>query len=525
MQVLEATDDFEVTWGDPADAGLPWVWDEMHTPRPLTPMAQLLNDAFTSQTFGARQAVANGYAFTLHPVGGRFPAPERSERGGRTASQIWREFYEPRARGLFQTIQRRDHAAMSTAALAGLLDQLVDEYGRGERYTMVPVFLLMLEANQFIEFCEEQFGDDGETLAATMLQGVPNESTEAGEGLAALAAMAAQSPELAAAIRDERYDDIERCAGGQQFIAGLTEYLDVYGWRAESWSDLDLPTWAEDSSVPLELIGRYLADPENSPRVAYERAAQQRAEAIENARGRLSNRVLRARFDELLGVAEMYVPVREERAFWQLSLMGVIRPPLLELGGRMVASGDLSEPDDAFFLYVEELEALVAGTLDGARSLVAQRRADFAHQHTLKPPEYIGVEPPPMPPGMSNMRMRTPDPEPADELLPERTLKGVGASPGVVTGRARVISTLDEAGRLVQGDVLVCRSTAAPWTPLFAVAGAVVTNTGGILSHSAIVAREYAIPCVVGTRDATDQIADGTTITVDGGTGTVTIER
>jgi pyruvate,water dikinase len=123
---------------------------------------------------------------------------------------------------------------------------------------------------------------------------------------------------------------------------------------------------------------------------------------------------------------------------------------------------------------------------------------------------------------MPNMRMHTP--EPAAERLPERTLKGVGASPGIVTGRARVIATLEEAGRLAQGEVLVCRSTAAPWTPLFAVAGAVVTNTGGILSHSAIVAREYAIPCVVGTRDATDQIADGALVTVDGGTGIVTIE-
>lgn len=524
MLRLEATDDFKVTWGDPADAELPWIWDEMHTPRPLTPMAQLLGESSSWQTFGARQAVVNGYPFMERPVGGGFPAPERSERGGRTASQIWREFYEPRVRGLFQAIRWRDYAAMSTPALAGLLDQLVDDYGRGQHYTMVPLFLLMLEANRFIEFCEEQFGDDGETLAATMLQGVANESAEAGEGLAALAAMAAQSAELAAAIRDERYDDIERCAGGQQFMAGLTAYLDSYGWRAESWGVLDRPTWAEDPSVPLELIGRYLADPGNSPCVAYKRAARQRAEAIVDARGRLPNRVLRGRFDELLGVAETYVPVREERAFWQLTISGVIRLPLLELGDRFVASGDLSEPDDASFLYVEELQALAAGTLDGAKSLVAQRRADFAYQHTLQPPEYIGAAPPPPPPGLLNMRMDTPNPEPAGEPLPERTLKGVGASPGVVTARARVIATLGEAGRLGQGEVLVCRSTAAPWTPLFAVAGAIVTNSGGILSHSAIVAREYAIPCVVGTHDATDQIADGAMVTVDGRTGTVTID-
>jgi pyruvate,water dikinase len=521
--LLEATDDFEVSWPDPADAERSWVWDEMHTPRPLAPMSQLLNDAFTSRTFDAPQAVANGYAFTNRQPGSRFPAPDRSEREGRTAAQVWGEFYQPRARGVFETLRRRDYAAMSTATLAALLDGLVEEYGRGQYYTMVPVFMLMMEGNRFIDFCEEQFGDDGEVMAATMLQGVANESAAAGEGLAALAQMAAQSAELAAAIRDGRYDEIGRYAGGQQFTAALDQYLDVYGWRAESWAELDRPTWAEDPSVPLGLIGRYLAEPKSSPRVGYQRAARQRAEAIDDARKRLANNALRARFDELLAVAERYVPVREERAFWQLAIGGVLRLPLLELGRRFVTNGDLNAPDDTIFLYVEELQRLAAGTLEGAKALVARRRSALAHQQTLRPPPYIGTEPPPPPPGMPNMRMMTP--EPPEEPQPEHTLTGVSASPGVVRGRARVIATLEEAGRLEPGDVLVCRSTAAPWTPLFAVAGAVVTNTGGILSHSAIVAREYAIPCVVGTRDATDRIADGAMITVDGGAGTVTIER
>ncbi len=514
----EATDDFEVSWDDPADAERPWRWDEMHHPRPAAPMAQELTEASAVQTFGAELAIVNGYPFAGQVV--RLPAPDRSEQDGRTAVQIWDETYEPRTREVFEEIRRRDYAAMSTQTLAAALDGLVEQHGRGQFYTMAPIFMLVMEANVFIEFCEQHFGDDGELLAATMLQGVANESAQAGEGLAALAETAAQSAELAATIRDQRYGEIERCAGGQQFMAALSDYLDVYGWRAESWADLDRPTWAEDPSVPLGLIGRYLASPETSPRVAYERAARRRAEAIGDARERLESDALRARFDELLAVTERYVPVREGRAFFQLALVGVMRIPLLELGRRFVTSGDLSAPDDAIFLYVEELQTLAAGTLAGARALVARRRADFAHQQTLKPPPYVGVEPPPMSPAM---RMMTP--EPPAEPPPERTLLGVGASPGVVTGRARVIATLEDAGRLEQGEVLVCRSAAAPWTPLFAVAGAVVTNTGGILSHSAIVAREYAIPCVVGTRDATDQIEDGATVTVDGGRGTVTIER
>ena len=106
----------------------------------------------------------------------------------------------------------------------------------------------------------------------------------------------------------------------------------------------------------------------------------------------------------------------------------------------------------------------------------------------------------------------------------DTTIKGQAASKGVVTGTARVLRDLSEAARLQPGDVLVCTTTAPPWTPLFAIAGAVVTDSGGVLSHSAICAREYAIPCVVATQVATQMIPDGAKVTVDGTAGTVRIE-
>ena len=105
-----------------------------------------------------------------------------------------------------------------------------------------------------------------------------------------------------------------------------------------------------------------------------------------------------------------------------------------------------------------------------------------------------------------------------------RIVKGVAASKGVVTATARVIMGLDDADRLQAGDVLVCSSTAPPWTPMFAIASAVVTDSGGILSHSAIAAREYGIPAVVGAQVATQRIPDGATVTVDGERGIVRIE-
>jgi pyruvate,water dikinase len=102
-------------------------------------------------------------------------------------------------------------------------------------------------------------------------------------------------------------------------------------------------------------------------------------------------------------------------------------------------------------------------------------------------------------------------------------LNGIAASAGTVTGTARVLSSPDEGDRLEPGDILVCVTTAPPWTPLFAIAGGVVTDTGGVLCHSAICAREYGIPAVVGTMAATAMIPDGATITIDGATGTVTV--
>jgi pyruvate,water dikinase len=103
------------------------------------------------------------------------------------------------------------------------------------------------------------------------------------------------------------------------------------------------------------------------------------------------------------------------------------------------------------------------------------------------------------------------------------TVSGIGASPGVVTGRARIVRGLEEADDLQEGDILVCPSTSPPWTPYFAVVRGIVTNSGGVLSHAAIEAREYGIPAVVGTLRATDLIPDGATVTLDGAAGTVTI--
>ncbi len=133
----------------------------------------------------------------------------------------------------------------------------------------------------------------------------------------------------------------------------------------------------------------------------------------------------------------------------------------------------------------------------------------------------IPAGPPPDDPYFEAVRVRLLGAvEPSHEAT-DAVVVGVGGAPGVVTGTARVVRSLDEASRLSAGDVLVCEMTLPPWVPLFAVAAGVVADTGGVLSHCAIVAREFGIPAVVGTQNGTTRIPAGATHTVDGNRGIV----
>jgi pyruvate,water dikinase len=300
----------------------------------------------------------------------------------------------------------------------------------------------------------------------------------------------------------------------------LRAYLDDYGWRAVTWGEIHLPTWAEEPVIPLGLIARYLSDPDHAPAMALKRAVRQREAAITETEAQLSPDNLQ-HFRGLLKAARMHVPISENRAMWQLISAGVLRIPLLALGRKLVAEDRLTAPDDIFFLTQEEAIELAEGRpLVGLDGTIRQRRADLERWGSLMPPRSLGAAPPQVLYTMTRRFFGYGVEQTADS----RIVSGIGASKGVLRAVARVVMDLADADKLRPGEVLVCPSTAPPWTPLFAIAGAVVTDSGGVLSHSAIAAREYGIPAVVGTNVATQRIPDGAAVTVDGAQGMVRIE-
>jgi pyruvate,water dikinase len=517
--IVKCTEDFQVIWENPEDANLNWHWDKLHNPRPLPPLSGDIMARECARAFRSRVTLLNGYPYTQ---GDEFPqpTPEVLQRG---ALAVWEEDYVPRIREACSRWRTTDYSRMSAADLVHTLDNIIDEAGEMFLLTMVVVMAFGFPTNVFADFCDEALGSDGDQVAAAVLQGYENASASAGSRLGDLAARAASSPQLAKAMTEGRYDDLAHTAGGAEFLDAFEQYLDEYGWRAENWSHFHIPTWAEDPRIPLMLIGRYIEDASASPAGAVARAIQQREAAEAEAQARLSAEKL-GRFEELAEKAHSHVRISESRAFWQLTIDGAVRVPILALAEKLVHLGGIESPDDIFFLHWAEVEEEASAPSGKYRDAVRQRRADLHGWESLTPPDSVGAPRKPAPDAIKKAVDRFDGGEVAPSSDPD-LITGNGASKGVARGTARVITTLGESDRLQKGDVLVCPSTAPPWTPLFAIASAVVTDTGGILSHSAICAREYGIPCVAGTRVATARIEDGAVVTVDGGAGTVRIER
>jgi phosphohistidine swiveling domain-containing protein len=318
-------------------------------------------------------------------------------------------------------------------------------------------------------------------------------------------------------------------------LAALERFLKDFGHRGTDEFELAAPRWGEDLSFVLATLRAYLQAPATAdPSAQLARQRRQRAAAERRARRQMQphllQRVVPYRwlvFRMALREARRLLPMRENPKHHFLRYVAELRRTVLVLAARLVASGLLADHDDIFYLTLDELIA-TAETAErgqgapGVRHLVAARRALYARYRAWTPPDAV--------PGREIGRLErevaaaVPSPLAPKQGGPdEGMLHGIAASGGVATGRARVAHTLEEGTAIQPGEVLVAPSTDPGWTPLFAVAAAVVTDLGGVLSHGAIVAREYGIPAVVNTRHATVRIRTGQTVTVDGTAGTVRI--
>ncbi|MCE7984443.1 MAG: phosphoenolpyruvate synthase [Caldilinea sp. CFX5] len=372
---------------------------------------------------------------------------------------------------------------------------------------------------------------EGDPPALTFMLGFDSEPIRAEKSLYDLAGWAQAQPTLAAYLANRPSAEIAAAyqadstpsadvATWQEFKRRFGAHLARFGYAVY---DLDFakPLPADDPAPLLETLKHFLAGQGRSPYARQAAAAAAREQATQSLPARLRGARLRL-FRWLLPIAQRYAPLRED-ALAEVGLgWPLVRRMLHEVGERLVAAGALAARDDLFWLKWKELISAVL-TLDAHqalsdfRPLVAERRAAWARAHAVTPPVTLPVK--------GGARLWGID---FSRLMPAHTdqaaggaIKGIGASPGRVTGVARVIHGPGEFDQMQQGDILVAKITTPAWTPLFALAAGVVTDVGGPLSHSSIVAREYHIPAVLGTGVATARLYSGQRITVDGDNGMV----
>lgn len=349
------------------------------------------------------------------------------------------------------------------------------------------------------------------------------ESTEPTRNLLALMADLRTDEAAVALLRDHAPAEIAAIvARGDRFgwlRVRIADHVERFGDRCIDELKLEEPTLRDDPTFLFAALKGYLSAPPITVEDMEIREARIRAQAEARVRAALGRRPDRRRlFDWLLGRARLHVKNRENLRFARTRAFGLVRRLVLAMGARLHEGGALDAPDDVFYLEIGELIGFSRGTATTTdlRGLVAVRRAEFsAHRESPELPDRFTTRGPVYLDAVLHAH-HTPAAAPDGNVL-----EGTGASPGVARAPARPVR--NPHGVTLEGHVLIANRTDPGWVPLFPSAAAVVVERGSVLSHSAIVAREFGIPCVVGVTGAVDRLIDGQMIEVDGQRGTVTV--
>jgi pyruvate,water dikinase len=535
MTTLADADTFPIVWREPSDPELTWEWDDMHTPRPLTPLGEdyvgLLTKGFAHryERLGLPAEVLsrvwNGYTYFAF----RINAPEDEHeavmarysvlRRGRVplTAAYWRDEAMPELQAMYRDI---DQVAVDDLPAGRLAEAWEMAWTHVERAWGIH-FYAITGPYQVLEDLADRYEAIVENSSASeafaLVAGLVDDLRSVEEGLERLTTMAGATRAIADRLRAGKSSiaDIESIDGSAAFVGELRAFLAQHGHLGQAGEDLSEASWSEDPGPLLADIGKRLELP--VPAVARRWAARAAESAAIEARVRrlLADRPADlAQFDALLAAAREIGPLTEGHNYWiDRMCADRLRRFAFRVARRLVREGTIDQADDILYLTRRELPEVLAGGLD-ARPRVLDRRREHIRRLTLDPPRVVGKP-----------KSESSDADRFDGIRvrpdPDGTLRGTGASAGIVRGRACVVLGPEDFGRVLRGDIIVAPASNPGWVPLFSIAGGFVTDTGGVLSHAAVVAREFGLPAVVGTGDGTKRITDGRIVEIDGAAGLV----
>ncbi|QHW29772.1 phosphoenolpyruvate synthase [Paenibacillus rhizovicinus] len=456
------------------------------------------------------------------PADGEAPSPRRSPAAEQPAQADNDPAIVAALMQRSQTSIAATKQAIASKSGLALMDFIQEDFQELKKILFDPkstsVFMAAMNASTWInEKMNEWLGEIN--AADTLTQSVSNNITsEMGLALLEVADVIRPYHEVVAYlqhVKDDRFlDELVKLEGGQETADAIHAYLQQYGMRCAGEIDVTRPRWSEK---PLTLVPLILGNVKNfEPNAGKRKFEQGLKEAVDKEQDLLA-RLRRIpdgeskaeETERMIGLVRNFIGYREYPKYGMISRYFVYKQALLQEAERLVLAGVIREQDDIYYLAFEELREVVrTNTLD--YEIINERRDAYKVYDKLTPP-----------------RVMTSDGEiiagtyergnlPADAIL------GLPVSAGVIEGRARVILNMEDAN-LEEGDILVTSFTDPGWTPLFVSIKGLVTEVGGLMTHGAVIAREYGLPAVVGVEHATKLIQDGQRIRVHGTEGYIEI--
>ena len=561
--------EFPVEWQSETEKLLFWVYDDLHCPKPLSPMYEDIGGWWLScdhmfRRFGTPFATdwiyknVNGYLYTAaipaeagvdvptqeynystHPI-----VPEDNGYAGQIGAYLgavlpvyglkftewWRTRFVPEMQRNFDYIEgmldQKDR--LSLAEVAVLLEDAIDMHDRHWKIHWMLNFAQLSATLNLRAVMEKTHGKINEVLLGRLQNSANNRNWDKIRALWEMKEEVKADAELRKAFAGLTAADIipvlQAGERGRRFIAErVVPYQKEFGWHAVWSHEFIFTSFREDMTPVVQLVrDQYSSDYDYRTKIATLKADIDAAarEILEGLEGEALEE-MRAANEINLKMA----PLTPDHHFYiDQGANAHVRLVLIALGEKLVEMGVLDAPDDVIFFRYNKLRAFVGNPtgIDG-RAIVAAARAKRAAADAIQPRDWVGTVTATQLAFPYLNLWGYPDKFYRSSEIEFGKVKGIAGSPGVVEGVARVVMSETQFDSLQQGEILVCQMTNPAWQVLYGKISAVVTDAGGTVSHPAVLAREYGIPAVVGTSGGTVRIKTGDRLRVDGNTGVVEI--
>jgi len=506
---------------DDTEAAPEWTQAEELFPSPCIPWTSDLFRLFLD-VFNSRQWIWGGDRPLEARVFGRYIYLNKADpsetgqdfRGGkelllRSVPALWRAQWRA-------MIERECHDWLASDVAAAdlqdnwrLLQQMLAARRRHELLGLYAGMVADFAFEAFMPLIPEPDAARREQVVARIAQGLPSLADDLEAALYALLSELRRSPDvLDDLLRRQPGAATRRLLSGPRRWQPLAMFLRQWGFCGID--HITSQPWSERPERLIRLLQQRLRGDLENPADRLGRLAGLRSEAVQELRSRVRPED-RAEFDRRLADLEACAPMNQDRYIVVVEMgYAAIRHVLGELGRKLARSGQLASPADVYLLSLQELDGLVNSGERADPERLARVRAELSVARRRIPPKIVDAQ------GRPRKSAAAPAPAPAPVAA---VIYGAAASPGRAAGAAVIAPRLVDIGRVARGDVLITQTTTPAWTPIFPMLRAIVTETGSVLSHPAILAREYGIPAVVGARGAMAAVSPGEFVTVDGAAG------